>query len=343
MKTKNRIVQFSIFFILLFTNIFLKAQNKLLVTTISQCSFSNGSSITPCKIAYRTFGKLNAAKDNVILISTWLLGRSEDWILLIGASGFVDTTRYFTIVVDALGNGHSQSPSNSNPEYRKVFDALTIGDMVQSQYRLLTEKFGFSQIHAVMGASMGGMQAFEWAVRYPSYAKKIVSIIGSPRVGSYDRLLWTTLKGIIVHGLQYKVPADSIWLQLARIELLNSRTPAGVNQYVPDSMMNEINGFAKTYGSAWEPEDYRAQLGAMIRHDVSIPYDGDMKAAAARVKAKMLLVYSPDDHMVTPGEGMNFGHLVGAEMIEIPSLCGHLMFLCESEKVGLTVQKFLSE
>lgn len=316
------------------------AQN---IGTISECSFSNGYKITPCIVSYRTFGKLNEAKDNVVLISTWLLGRSEEWIPLIGPSGIVDTTRFYTIVVDALGNGRSQSPTNSKPEVRKGFDALTIGDMVQSQYKLLTEIFGFTRIHAVVGASMGGMQAFEWAVRYPSFITKVVSVIGSPRVGSYDRLLWTTLQGIIDHGLNYKLPADSIWLHLARIEVLNSRTPVGVNQYVPDSLMKEIRGFAKAYGSAWKLEDYRAQLGAMIRHDISANSGGDMKVAASRIKSKVLILYSWDDHMVTAGEGNVVGTLINAQLVEIPSLCGHLLFFCENEKVGSTIRKFLVE
>lgn len=330
-------------FILLMTILFSHAQNAPSVCTISQCNFSDGSNIAPCKIAYRTFGRMNVEKDNVVLVTTWLLGRSEDWIPFLGPSGIVDTSKFYTIVVDALGDGHSQSPSNSSPTDERAFDALTIGDMVQSQYRLLTEKLGINRLYAVIGASMGGMQAFEWAVRYPSFAEKVVSIIGSPRVGAYDRLLWTTLRNTIGNGIRYKLPPDSIWLQLARIEALHLRTPAGLNQNLPDTLMAEINRTAKAYNNSWSLEDYRAQLGAMINHDVSKPFNGDMKAAAARVQAKMLLVYSPDDHMVTPGEGKSFGSLVSAKMVEIPSPCGHLMFLCETEKVGLAVRKFLSE
>jgi homoserine O-acetyltransferase len=190
---------------------------------------------------------------------------------------------------------------------------------------------------------MGGMQAFEWAVRYPSFAEKVVSIIGTPKVGAYDRLLWTTLRSAIDQGLRYTLPPDSIWLQLARIEALHLRTPTGVNQSLPDSLLAEINRTARAYNASWSLDDYRAKLGAMIRHDVSAPFGGNMKAAAARVKAKMLLVYSSDDHMVTAGEGINFGGIVDAEMIEIPSLCGHLMFLCETEKVSAAVRDFLDK
>jgi homoserine O-acetyltransferase/O-succinyltransferase len=330
-------------FIVLMTPTFSQGQNSPTVTTISECNFSNGSVIAPCKIAYLSFGQLNTEKDNAVLVTTWLLGRSEDWIPFLGQSGIVDTTKFYVIIVDALGNGRSQSVSNSTTSDQLAFNALTIGDMVQSQYRLFKERLGINKLHAVIGASMGGMQAFEWAVRYPSFAKKVVSIIGTPKVGSYDRLLWTTLRSTIDQGLRYNLPHDSIWLQLTRIEALHARTPTGVNQSLTDSLMAEISGMAKVYSTSWSLYDYRAKLGAMIRHDVYALAGGDMKAAAAKVKAKMLLIYSPDDHMVTANEGISFGRLTGAEMIEIPSSCGHLMFICESQKVGLAVRKFLNE
>lgn len=77
--------------------------------------------------------------------------------------------------------------------------------------------------------------------------------------------------------------------------------------------------------------------------DGSALYGGDMKTAAERVKAKMLLVFSLDDHMVTPGEGISFGRLVNARGVEIPGLCGHLIVFCESEKIGLAIRGFLEQ
>ena len=125
------------------------------------------------------------------------------------------------------------------------------------------------------------------------------------------------------------------------MEALFSKTPIAVNLVSPDSIAREVAAFADNYRNSWKLEDNQAQLGAMIRDDVSAPYRGDMKTAASRVKAKMLLIYSRDDHMVTAGEGEAFGKLVKAEMMDIPNQCGHLMFLCEIEKVGAAVRDFL--
>lgn len=319
------------------------AQTPPAAAMISACRFANGVTIAPCRVTYRAFGRLNAAKDNVVLVPTWLLGRSEDWIGFLGPRGIVDTTRHYTIVVDALGDGHSQSPSNTPVFQRRGFDALTIGDMVESQYRLLTERFGLTRIHGVVGASMGGMQALEWAVRYPTFASHIVSIIGTPRIGAFDRVLWSTLRMEIDNGVRTGVPIDSTWLQLARVEALTMRTPRGINQVSPDSMAREVAASAKGYRTAWPLQDYRAALGAMVRHDVSTPYGGSLATAAARVRAKVLLVYSWDDHMVTADAGAQWGPLVRADTVSISSSCGHLIFLCETQRVGDAVRTFLAQ
>jgi len=238
------------------------AQESPSTATISVCGFSNGGTIAPCKIAYRTFGTLNAAKDNAVLVPTWILGRSEEWAPFLGPTGIVNTDLCYVIVVDALGDGRSQSPSNTAAHSRSGFEALTIGDMVQSQYRLLTEKCGIHQLHAVVGVSMGGMQAIEWAVRYPTFVSHVVAIAGTPRFSAYDRLLWTTMRATIDEGLQGGLSPDAIWLQLTRIDALHARTPRGVNQAPPSSVDQEVTASARTYRGAWALEDYRAQKRA---------------------------------------------------------------------------------
>ena len=70
------------------------------------------------------------------------------------------------------------------------FPVFTIRDMVNSQYRLLTENLGINHIRAVMGISMGGMQTFQWIISYHEFMDRAVSIVGSPRLTAYDLLLW---------------------------------------------------------------------------------------------------------------------------------------------------------
>jgi len=110
------------------------------IAQLGTCTFASGATVRDCRIAYRTFGRLNATRTNGVLIPTWLLGRSEDWISLLGPEGLVDTTRFYAILVDAFGNGRSSSPSNSNPADRSAFRDLTIGDMVEAQRRLAASR-----------------------------------------------------------------------------------------------------------------------------------------------------------------------------------------------------------
>ena len=157
----------------------------------------NGAVIRDCRIAYHTSGKLNDDKSNVVLWPTWFTGSSKQLIPLAGSDGYADPARYFVIFVDALGNGISSSPSNSAVQPRMEFPVFTIRDMVNSQYRLLTENLGINHIHAVMGISMGGMQTFQWIVSYPDFMDKAVAIVGSPRLTAYDMLLWRSEESAI--------------------------------------------------------------------------------------------------------------------------------------------------
>ena len=132
-------------------------------------------------MGYRTFGTLNADRSNAVLFPTWFSGKSEDLAAFMGAGQLVDTTKFFAVAVDALGNGVSCGAGSA---------PVTIGDMVRSQHRLMTEKFGIGKLHAVIGISMGGMQTFEWITAFPGFMKNAVPIIRSPKLTSVDLLLW---------------------------------------------------------------------------------------------------------------------------------------------------------
>ena len=113
--------------------------SELKIGDLGDFKLENGAVIRDCRIAYHTSGKLNDDKSNIVLWPTWFTGSSKQLIPLAGSDGYVDPSRYFVIFVDALGNGISSSPSNSSVQPRMEFPVFTIRDMVNSQYRLLTE------------------------------------------------------------------------------------------------------------------------------------------------------------------------------------------------------------
>lgn len=308
---------------------------------LGSCWLSAGGMIPDCRVGYRTFGRLSAARDNVVLIPTWLQGRSEDWIPLLGSGGYVDTTRFHVIVVDALGDGYSSSPSNMPEARRSAFPEFTIADMVTSQYRLLTEKLEIKHVHAVMGFSMGAMQALEWATLYPDFLDRVIPIAGAPRIGAFDRLIWTTHLQEIENGLRSGVSADSIWAQLARLEALLIQTPTAVNRLTWDSVTTAVTAQAAAYHQAWRLEDFAAQLKAIRRHDISQKFGGDMSRAARAVRARIFIVHSPDDHMVTSGPAIEFAKMTGARSLVIPSECGHLAIFCQRDTLAQAVTEFL--
>ncbi len=318
-----------------------RAQEPPRVASLGTCRLSEGGIIADCRVGYRTFGRLSIARDNVVLIPTWLQGRSEDWIPLLGPRGYVDTTRFHVIIVDALGDGHSSSPSSFAKDHRSAFPQLTIGDMVTSQYRLLTEKLDIKHLHAVVGFSMGAMQALEWTVRYPTFLERAVPIAGAPRLGAFDHLMWTTNLQEIENGQRAGISPDSIWAQLARLEALLLQTPVAVNRLSWDSVMTAAAAQASTYRKAWPLEDFAAQLKAIRQHDISRNFGDDMSRAAKAVRARVFIVHSPDDHMVTSGPVVQFAKMIGARTLLMPSECGHIAIFCQRDTLAPAVRAFL--
>jgi homoserine O-acetyltransferase/O-succinyltransferase len=125
----------------------------------------SGDVIKDFSISYVTHGTLNANKSNAILVVTAISGNHHRIDFMIGPGKALDPEKYFIIATDAISNGLTTSPSNSTSQPHMSFPKFTIRDMVESQYRLLKEKFGIEHLVAVIGPSMGGMQVLQWGVR----------------------------------------------------------------------------------------------------------------------------------------------------------------------------------
>src|SRR5258708_7782348 len=130
---------------------------------LGQVVLQCGLTLPQAKLAYKTYGELNAARDNVIVMPTFYGGQHVDTEAMMGTGRALDPQQYFIIVPNMFGNGLSSSPSNTPPPFdRAVFPNITVYDNVVCQHRLVTERLGVKQVRLVVGFSMGAQQAFQW-------------------------------------------------------------------------------------------------------------------------------------------------------------------------------------
>lgn len=307
------------------------------------CKLAKGRQIDDCFIGYRTWGTLNAQQSNAILWPSWFSGNSNNIAAFVGADKMIDPAKYFLIAVDALGDGVSSSPSNSSDQHGTLFPQFTIGDMVDAEYRLATELLHLKHLHAVVGISMGGMQTFEWMVKYPTFMDLAVPIVGSPRLTSYDLLLWqaeveAAQDDPMFQGGNY---SDRPKLPLVEfIHTMNLSTPAHYARTVSRSGYDKEQESYYAKGILpFDGNDWLAQLEAMIHHDVSS--GGSIETAAKKVKSKTLVVVAAQDHMVNPQPALDFAALIHAQTLVLESDCGHLATNCESAKMFPVVKAFV--
>jgi homoserine O-acetyltransferase len=308
----------------------------------------SGAVIHNFRLGYRTLGTLNNEKSNAILWPTWLGGTTENLLDFVGPGRVADTGKYFVILVDAIGDGVSSSPSNSRWQPLMKFPEFTIRDMVESEHHLVTEVLHLTHLRAVMGISMGGIQTFEWVVAYPDFMDLGIPMAGSPQSTSYDNLLWTSEIGAIEldpawnHGNPTGQLTRGIALSV-EIDSMNLSTPEYRATHTPpkdfDAYFAELKKNAKADGGT--ASDQVRQRQAIMTCNIPAEYGITLEQAAHRVHAKLLVIVSPEDHMVNPLPALKFAEATGGPVVKLDSPCGHESFRCIS--VGPTVAQFLAD
>jgi homoserine O-acetyltransferase len=266
----------------------------------------------------------------------------------VGPGNVADTGKYFVILVDSIGNGVSTSPSNSKQQPLGKFPEISIRDMVESEFQLATSVLHLSHLHAVMGISMGGMQTFSWTAVHPDFMDVAIPIQGSPQSTSYDKLLWTADIEAIELDPAWNDGNPTRPLTLgpalsAEIDSMALTSPAyRVAQTSPADFAALVADLKKgAHGDAATAWNQIRQRQAIISLDLPAELGLSLDQIANKMRAKMLMIISPEDHMVNPAPALRIASVMGAPVVELDSSCGHLSNNCIS--VGPVVAQFLAD
>lgn len=293
----------------------------LLTANLGDFILDSGKVIKDLQIAYRTYGTKNADASNVILFPTWFNGKTEGLETYIaGEHPFVDPSKYFVIAVDAIGNGVSTSPSNSKLQKGKAFPKFTMSDIVRSQHQLLTKHLDIQKLHSVIGISMGGMQAFEWMGRYPTFMKKGVSIVGTPQMTGADATLW---------------------MQMALDRQKKSTKGGDLQSTILSGIAGILGGRNGGGSSLPSPDNALYQFNAMANHNVTRLFNNSLETTAKSIPAEVMIFIADKDQAVSNDIPLRFAKLKNAPVVRLDSPEGHNAFKLERERISKEVLPFL--
>ena len=296
------------------------------------------------------------------------------WNNLIGPGKAVDTRRFYVICANVLGGCQgSTGPSSINPEtgrpYGILFPFVTIRDMVRAQ-KLLLDHLGVVELHGIIGGSMGGMQALEWAVTHPERVAR-VAVLAAPPISSADQIALNSVQSEAIRmdpgydgGGYYDAPDGAgphRGLALARrMALLNYRSPTELNDRFERSWQSGLSplggggvvavesylGFhGNKFTRRFDANSYLVLVDAMNSHDVGRDRDGVAAALSRATGLGLVLGIDSDRLFPVPGQRVIAKHLPnsisGPDPVVISSPFGHDAFLIEDALVAPELRRLL--
>lgn len=326
--------------------------------SIGDFSLEEGGIIPNCQLAYKTYGELNEAKDNVIVIPTWFSGTHFAYDPYIGEGRALDPGKYFIVIINQIGNGLSSSPHNCpEPIAMSKFPNVRISDDVRAQHQLLTEKFGIHEIALVVGGSMGAQQTYEWAVRYPDMVKRAAPIAGTAKNTVHDFLFTQTLMDAITsdpgwNNGNYQSNEEvaeglgrhaDIWAVMGLSTEFYKQEKWTL--FETNSVDDFVYEFLRPLFQAMDPNALLTMAWKWQRGDVSRITDGNLEEALGRIKAKTF-VMPIDEDMFFPVRDCEAEQklIPNSELKVIKSICGHFaLFGGEGEAYFGQVDNYLKE
>jgi homoserine O-acetyltransferase len=294
----------------------------------------SGEAIRDFELSYVTHGKLNAARDNAVLVTVSLTGNHHRLDFLVGPGKALDTDQLFVVCVDPIGNGLSTSPSNSVQQPGMRFPRFCLRDMVHSQHRLLTEELRIDRLRCVIGASMGGMQALQWGVSHPDFMLSIVAMTPMARTGPWAVAVVETARRALMadpawNGEAFTGYPERGWRAWTGVmSVLASRTPHALAEVFAEPLdalpwMEKLT--AENIANGFDATDWLYQSWAYQAHDVgTTPGFRETQAALASIRAQALILAPPLDLFNPVQCALEAADaIVDATLVEIPSLQGH--------------------
>lgn len=288
----------------------------------------SGDTLADCSVTYVVHGPQRVpgvpAEGVPVVLALSAVGSNHHRLdMLIGAGRALDTDRFAVIALDALGNGLASSPSNSVAQPGTAFPQFTIRDMVAGQAAAL-DAIGVGSLHAVVGASMGGMQALQWAVSHPSRVARIAAMTPMARTTPWAAAVNECSRRALAAG------GDHVWdAWVPLMQLLAARTPGQVDAAF-DSPAAAISWIAQRtewwVAQGFSPVDWLYQTWAYDAHDVggTPGFGGDTAAALGSIRARTLVAAPPLDlYNPAPAARWAADRIPGARFIELDTDWGH--------------------
>lgn len=327
---------------------------------LGRFALCSGYSLPDARLAYRTHGTLDAERANAVLVPHGFAATPSSLDDHIGPGRPLDTDRYFVICPGQLGAGLSSSPSTMPPPYdRGQFPPLAITDDVRAQHRLVTEHLRIESLHAVLGWSTGGQQAYEWAARFGDMVPRAAAFAAGARTPVHTQIAIDTVLELLrsdpaFAGGFYRDPAD-VRTGLARLAVVFSLTGFTSEWYRFEewralgyaSADDFRQGFVRGRFSGMDPNDLVSQATKWRAFDITPHGNGSLYAALGRIRTHFFVVpFSGDGLVPVDDQADEAGHLPLGELRVVDTPAGHFAMTGlreqDRERIGEIITEMLT-
>ena len=349
-------------------------------------TLQSGDVLPGFELMTETYGELNSDKSNAVLVCHAFSGnhhaagikdgenKSGWWDEIIGDGKTIDTKKYFVVSLNNLGGCHGSSgptsiAAESGQPYGASFPEVSVSDWVETQ-KLLADHLGIDCWEMVAGGSLGGMQALQWAVSYPSRIKKAAIIAASSKISTQNIALNEVAREIIkkdenFHNGDYLAKGESPKKGLKAARMLGhitylsesnmskrfgrklqnpeNKMDADINYEVENYLQYKGEQFAKTF----DANSYILMTKAMDSFDPAKDFDDDLVTCLQNVQAKLLIASFDSDWLFPKEYGLEIQMAaikagINSSYIELEGDYGHDSFLFHSDRYAAALKNFLN-